>query len=169
MMEYSDRLERLLPFLRKEVPPITELHPIVMEKTDLLIEEAKRLGISVVITDDFRSHEDQNALYEQGRTQKGPIVTQVRGGGSYHNYGLAIDFALRTKGGRIVWDMEHDGNRNGKPDWLEVVDAAKKLGFSWGGDWKSFKDYPHLQMDFGYSISELRRGFRPPNGDEKPE
>jgi peptidoglycan L-alanyl-D-glutamate endopeptidase CwlK len=58
--------------------------------------------------------------------------------------------------------MELDGNRNGEPDWFEVVAVAKELGFSWGGDWKSFKDYPHLQMDFGYSISELQRGYHPP-------
>ncbi len=42
--------------------------------------------------------------------------------------------------------MEYDGNQNGKSDWLEVVEIAKTLGFEWGGDWKRFKDYPHLEM-----------------------
>lgn len=65
---------------------------------------------------------------------------------SYHNYGLAIDFALQKKDGSIIWDMEYDGNQNGKSDWLEVVEIAKTLGFEWGGDWKRFKDYPHLEM-----------------------
>jgi peptidoglycan L-alanyl-D-glutamate endopeptidase CwlK len=157
----ADRLGRYVPFLRKPAPTITELHPVVKEKTNQLVENASRLGITVIITDGFRSHDEQDKLYGQGRTSKGPVVTQVRGGGSFHNYGLAVDFALRTKNGRVVWDMELDGNRNGEPDWLEVVAVAKELGFSWGGDWKSFKDYPHLQMDFGYSISELQRGYRP--------
>jgi peptidoglycan L-alanyl-D-glutamate endopeptidase CwlK len=162
LIEQADRLGRYLPFLRKPAPPITELHPVVKEKTNQLVENVGKLGITIVITDGFRSDDEQDKLYDQGRTSKGPVVTQVRGGGSYHNYGLAIDFALQTKNGRVVWDMELDGNRNGEPDWFEVVAVAKELGFSWGGDWKSFKDYPHLQMDFGYSISELQRGYHPP-------
>ncbi|WP_397373235.1 M15 family metallopeptidase [Paenibacillus sp. PAMC21692] len=157
----TDELGRILPFIQKDAPPVTGLHPIVLAKSNELVEESAKIGIEILITDDFRSHVDQDALFEQGRTAKGPIVTHARGGESFHNYGLAIDFALKTKKGQVIWDMEYDGNRNGEPDWLEVVNIAKGLGFSWGGDWKGFKDYPHLQMDFGYSISELQRGYRP--------
>lgn len=156
-----DGIARFLPFIRKDAPTITDLHPIVLAKTKELVAESAKLGIDMLITDDFRSHDDQDKLYEQGRSSKGPVVTHARGGQSYHNYGLAVDFALRTKKGQVIWDMEYDGNRNGKADWLEVAEIAKGLGFSWGGDWKGFKDYPHLQMDFGYSISELQRGYRP--------
>lgn len=157
-----EQIGRLLPFVKKGAPPITALHPIVAEKQAELVAEAAKLGIAVVITDGFRSLEEQNALYEQGRSTSGPVVTQVRGGSSYHNYGLAIDFALETGKGKIIWDLEYDGNRNGEADWMEVVSIAKRLGFEWGGDWKGFKDYPHLQMDFDYSIGELLRGYRPP-------
>ncbi|OUS78666.1 hypothetical protein B1748_00895 [Paenibacillus sp. MY03] len=157
----TDELGRILPFIQKDAPPVTGLHPVVLAKSNELVEESAKIGIGILITDDFRSHADQDTLFEQGRTAKGPVVTHARGGESYHNYGLAIDFALKTKKGQVIWDMEYDGNRNGEPDWLEVVNIAKGLGFSWGGDWKGFKDYPHLQMDFGYSISELQRGYRP--------
>lgn len=154
--------ERSVPFgTIPNIPPITTLHPIVEEKQAELVAETARIGIQILITDGFRSVEEQDAIFEQGRTTSGPIVTQARGGQSYHNYGLAIDFALRTKKGHVIWDMEYDGNGNGKSDWMEVVDIAKKLGFSWGGDWESFKDYPHLQMDFGYSLRDLQRGKRP--------
>jgi peptidoglycan L-alanyl-D-glutamate endopeptidase CwlK len=71
-----------------------------------------------------------------------------------------VDFALRTKDRDVLWDMEYDGNRNGQSDWMEVVTIAKRLGFTWGGDWVDFPDYPHLQMDFGYSIRELKWGMR---------
>ncbi|GFR56209.1 peptidase M15 [Bacillus sp. CN2] len=107
---------------------------------------ALKKGITVVITEGFRSIEEQNELYRQGRSKKGNIVTYAKGGESYHNYGLAIDFALQKKDGSLIWDMTYDGNRNGTPDWLEVVSIAKTLGFDWGGDWRGFKDYPHLQM-----------------------
>jgi peptidoglycan L-alanyl-D-glutamate endopeptidase CwlK len=52
--------------------------------------------------------------------------------------------------------MERDDNGNGEADWTEAVEIAKELGFSWGGDWPGFKDYPHLEMTFGLSLEELR-------------
>lgn len=163
LVNRNDELARKLPFVRKDAPPVVQLHPIVEAKKDELIAEAAKLGISILITDDFRSNQEQDSLYAQGRTSDGSIVTHARGGESYHNYGLAIDFALKTKQDEVVWDMEYDGNSNGQADWMEVVEIAKRLGFSWGGDWERFKDYPHLQMDFGYSIEELQRGYRPPD------
>ncbi|WP_217591708.1 M15 family metallopeptidase [Cohnella sp. GbtcB17] len=153
----------LLPAeLWREVPPVVSLHPVVAEKMKTLKAEAEALGIRIAITDGFRSETEQDALYRKGRSAPGNIVTNAKGGQSYHNYGLAIDFAIRAKNGDVLWDMEYDGNRNGKADWMEVVGIAKRLGFSWGGDWESFPDYPHLQMDFGLSIPELQRGHRPP-------
>ncbi|MFE6074907.1 M15 family metallopeptidase [Paenibacillus sp. NPDC057886] len=147
----------------QEEVPITGLHPVVAESEKLLVRKAARRGIEVVITHDFRSIEEQDALYNQGRSIAGNVVTNAKGGESYHNYGLAIDFALRTPEGDVVWDMERDDNGNGKADWLEVVELAKELGFTWGGDWANFPDYPHLQMDFGLSINDLKRGKRPPD------
>jgi peptidoglycan LD-endopeptidase CwlK len=145
----------------EKAPPPTGLHPAVAQASNKLVAEASKLGIEVVITDGFRSSAEQDALYRQGRKESGAVVTQVKGGESYHNYGLAIDFALRTPSGKVIWDMEHDGNGNGHADWMEVVDIAKQLGFTWGGDWEGFKDNPHLQMDFGYSIRQLKRGRYP--------
>ena len=77
---------------------------------------------------------------------------------SYHNFGLAVDFAIKTSSNDVIWDMKYDGNGNSVEDWTEVVQLAKKLGFDWGGDWTNFKDYPHLQMNFGLSIAELQSG-----------
>ncbi|WP_053217544.1 M15 family metallopeptidase [Virgibacillus senegalensis] len=138
-----------------------ELHPIVEEKKNQLVEQAEEQGIPIIITEGFRTVARQDELYQQGRSEDGDIVTYAEGGESYHNYGLAIDFALQNENGRAVWDMSYDGNGNGESDWMEIVDIAKELGFEWGGDWARFKDYPHLQMDFGLSIYELKRGKRP--------
>jgi peptidoglycan L-alanyl-D-glutamate endopeptidase CwlK len=124
----------------------TELHPVVEEKKNKLVQQASDQGISIVITEGFRSKEEQDKLYAKGRTEEGNIVTYSKGGQSYHNYGLAIDFAIQLKDGQVIWDMEYDGNNNNQSDWMEVVDIAKNLGFEWGGDWQGFKDYPHFQM-----------------------
>ncbi|SVE43245.1 uncharacterized protein METZ01_LOCUS496099, partial [marine metagenome] len=40
----------------------------------------------------LRTYAEQDDLYEQGRTEPGKIVTNARGGKSWHNFGLAIDF-----------------------------------------------------------------------------
>ncbi|WP_081672929.1 M15 family metallopeptidase [Pontibacillus marinus] len=159
------------PTKKEEVPLPKSLHPAVQKAKERLIDLTKEKGINIVITDGHRSKEEQNALYEKGRSKSGDIVTHVKGGGSYHNYGLAIDFALKLDNGNVIWDMKHDGNGNGESDWMEVVAIAKDLGFEWGGDWSSFKDYPHLQMDFGFSIRELKYGDRPvvENFEEDPK
>lgn len=142
-------------------PLPTELHPIVKERSNQLIQQTAAKGIVIVITDDFRSAEDQDRLYEKGRTAEGNIVTHARGGESFHNFGLAIDFAIKTPSADVIWDMQYDGNQNGIADWNEVVEMAKALGFEWGGDWAQFKDYPHLQINFGLTLTDLQNGKRP--------
>ncbi|QUW23861.1 M15 family metallopeptidase [Sporosarcina sp. Marseille-Q4063] len=139
----------------------TELHPIVAEKVGILIEKTAEQKIKILITDDYRSYEEQDKLYDKGRRTSGKVVTHAVGGESFHNFGLAVDFALQLENGNVIWDIEYDGNRNGQSDWFEVAEIAKELGFQWGGDWRGFKDYPHLQMDFDLTINDLQEGKRP--------
>ncbi|WP_409294635.1 M15 family metallopeptidase [Peribacillus sp. SCS-26] len=139
----------------------TKLHPAVKEKKDKLISLAAKRNIEMVVTDDFRSVEEQNELYEKGRSAPGNIVTHVKGGESFHNFGLAFDYAIKNKAGQVIWDINYDGNGNDKSDWFEVAALAKQMGFRWGGDWERFKDYPHLEMTFGLTINDLLRGERP--------
>ncbi|MFF2587227.1 M15 family metallopeptidase [Peribacillus butanolivorans] len=150
-------LKHLLPPDLDKIKLTDELHPIVAEKKEKLIQQANEKGIAVIITAGFRTLEEQNDLYEKGRLKSGSIVTNAKGGESLHNFGLAIDFALLNKQGEAIWNMEYDGNDNGKSDWMEVVSIAKDLGFEWGGDWSGFKDYPHLQMTLGLSLRELQQ------------
>ncbi|WP_397538458.1 M15 family metallopeptidase [Rummeliibacillus pycnus] len=147
-------------YLGKDAPIPTALDPIVDEMKNKLINDAANQKIDVIITEGIRSFAKQDELYQQGRTTRGKIVTNTRAGESFHNYGLAFDYALLDKNGEIIWDTNYDGNGNGKSDWFEVADIGKKLGFNWGGDWIGFKDYPHLQMTFGLSIDMLKSGYR---------
>lgn len=146
----------------KSAARLIGLNAAVLAGANALIQRTYAKGIPIVITQGLRTVAEQNALYAQGRSKPGSIVTNARGGFSYHNYGLSIDFALLLPDGQSVsWDMKRDGNRNYIADWQEVVQEAKGLGFQWGGDWTSFKDYPHLQMSFGLTIDQLRAGQRP--------
>lgn len=149
------------PLVEHDVPMPTMLHPVVNGYKNELVAKAEAKGIDIIITEGHRSAEKQNSLYEKGRSKEGSIVTNAKAGESYHNYGLAIDFALKDNHGQVSWDMNMDQNKNGESDWMEVVSIAKDMGFEWGGDWSNFKDYPHLQMNFGLSIRQLKYGQRP--------
>lgn len=139
-----------------------KLHPVLLAGASALIQRSYAKGIPIVITQGMRTIAEQNTLYAQGRTKPGNIVTNARGGSSYHNYGLAIDFALLLPDGKTVsWDTSRDGNNDKLADWQQVAQEAKKLGFAWGGDWTSFKDYSHLEMTFGLTTEQLRAGRQP--------
>ncbi len=136
------------------------VHPLVATKARQLIERAYREGINVIITQGLRTVEEQNELYAQGRTKPGKIVTNAKGGYSYHNYGLAFDFAVLNDDGSVSWNVDEK--------WKRVGAIGKSLGLEWGGDWKDFKDYPHFQYTFGLSLADLRAGKRPPQQVIKP-
>jgi len=138
------------------------LNPKVRQMTEELIKRCAEKGIKIIITQGLRTIAEQNALYAQGRTKPGQIVTNAKGGTSYHNYGLAVDFCLLLPNGSASWSMTTDTNKDGIKDWGQVAQIGKALGFEWGGDWKSFKDYPHFQYTYGLSISQLKAGKRPP-------
>ncbi|MGX8176284.1 M15 family metallopeptidase [Exiguobacterium artemiae] len=145
---------------------LKQLHPAVSAGAkDLIRLSHSCYNIDIRITQGYRTKKQQDALYEQGRSQAGEVVTNARGGESMHNYGLAIDF-VQIIDGDISYDLDYDGNQSGKSDWREVAAVGKALGFEWGGDWKRFVDYPHFEMTFGYSLDELQAGERP-NRQEK--
>ena len=102
----------------------------------------------------LRTFAEQDALFAQGRTKPGSVVTKAKGGLSMHNYGLAIDIVLIIDGKTASWDVKGDFDGDGKSDWMEVVTIFKQHGWEWGGDWK-FYDAPHFQKTFGKSVRDL--------------
>lgn len=146
----------------KSTSRISGLQPVVKAATVALIERCYARGVNIIITQGLRTIAEQDALYAQGRTKPGNIVTNAKGGTSYHNYGLAIDFGLLLPDGKQVsWDLKRDADGDKVADWTEVVQEAKTLGFEWGGDFVSITDAPHFQMTFGLTISQLRAGHKP--------
>lgn len=146
----------------KSAAKLSGLIPVVSAAASALIDRCYARGVNVIITQGLRTYAEQDALYAQGRMKPGKKVTKARGGYSNHNFGVAIDFALLLADGRsVTWDTLMDADKDSLPDWSEVVEEAKKLGFAWGGDWRSFTDMPHLEMTFGISTAEFRAGRRP--------
>ena len=135
------------------------LHPKLRQLAENLIEKAAEAGLSIMVTQTLRTVEEQNELYAQGRTKPGRIVTNARGGESFHNYGLAFDIVLMN-GRKPNWDTGADINDNDIDDYFEIGELGERLGLTWGGRWK-FKDLPHFQFTFGLTLKELQSGKSP--------
>ena len=110
------------------------------------------LQIKLRMTAAYRSIEEQNKLYEIGRTKEvdRKPVTQVGGGDSYHNYGFAFDVAP-IENGKLNYSTDK---------WEQIGIIGEGFGFEWGGRWKDFPDKPHFQMTFGSSTSELYKEYQ---------
>ena len=142
-----------------------KLHPkIVQEVIDTItkVEAGFPANIRIRVVQALRTIAEQDALFAQGRTKPGQIVTNARGGSSYHNYGLGIDFAiLYDKDGdgnfeTLSWNTTLDGDKDGIADWQEMVKAFKDLDYHWSGENRTFKDLPHIEKSFGYTVKQLR-------------
>jgi peptidoglycan LD-endopeptidase CwlK len=153
----------LQELLNKAEKRLSLIHPELRLKARELIKRAYDKGIYVIVSQGLRTITEQNALYAQGRTAPGKIVTNAKGGTSYHNYGLAFDFAISNSNGTVVyWDTSIDTNKDGAKDWYQVGAIGQQLGLEWGGSWTGFKDIPHFQLTFGLSIKDLQSGKKPP-------
>lgn len=153
---------------------IATLHPKIRQRVlDRYIHINNKLlgkGVRLRFPYTSRDTKEQEEKYAQGRTKlydsKGRRlgkITNAKGGQSIHEYHLAFDIVL-------LLDKDGDGkfesatyemldfDKDGKADWMEVVDSFKSIGFTWGGDWK-FKDKPHFEMTFGYTWRTLKMKY----------
>lgn len=132
---------------------IEDLHPSFQPLVKEFLSRANRETAPYItfITDGFRSNAEQTALYAQGRTKPGKVVTNAKAGESLHNYGLAVDVAFQLNGQLHYLDELY----------RKIVPHARELGIEWGGDWKSFPDKPHFQYTQNLRIDQLKAGQRP--------
>lgn len=137
---------------------IDKLHPAIREKARAAFIEANQAltgRAQLIITSTLRSFDEQQRIYDQGRTTPGQKATNAKPGQSIHNYNLALDGALMIDGKTLDWNFKKDWDGDKQSDWMEVVLIFKKHGFKWGGDWVSFKDLPHFEMTFGKGWRDL--------------
>jgi peptidoglycan L-alanyl-D-glutamate endopeptidase CwlK len=121
---------------------IEKLHPLVREEVTSIVNEInqKLTGRAKFrITQGLRTFAEQDALFA-----KRPRVTKAKGGQSVHNYGFAVDGVLIIDGKVASWDFKKDWDADGVADWDECVKVFAKYGWSWGGNWNNFKDFPHF-------------------------
>lgn len=101
-----------------------------------------KTGVPMTAVSGFRSPEVQAALYAQGRTTEGPIVTNAPAGSSFHNWGLATDMVPASLVNTPNWSPN-------SPLWNEWGSAAKQAGLTWGGEFSKLYDPAHTQYGTG--------------------
>lgn len=107
----------------------------------------------------LRSLAEQEALYAQGRTKPGPIVTWAQPGDSLHLYGLAIDSCF-LKVGNIRVNPFLEGHPNAEELWREYARFAEAHGFVAGANWRVNKDRPHIERAYGLKLPEIKELYR---------
>ena len=129
---------------------LNDLLPPVKDRAEKMIQGCKDVGIDLLVTSTYRDNVSQDALYAQGRTKPGKIVTNARAGQSFHNYRCAFD-VVPLRNGKPVWDAKD-------PVWQTIGQIGKQFGLEWAGDWKRFKEFPHFQYTGGMTLAQLQKG-----------
>jgi peptidoglycan L-alanyl-D-glutamate endopeptidase CwlK len=130
---------------------LSDLTLETQEKAKALIAGCLLEGITLLVYCTYRDNESQDALYAQGRTTKGAIVTKVKGGMSFHNYRIAFD-AVPLINGKEQWDNV--------TLWKRVGAVAEQAGLNWGGSWQGFVDKPHFQNTKFNGVHEYLKSLK---------
>lgn len=117
---------------------INDLSPAFRVMAAAFLDNVKSAGIDLIVTCTYRTMAEQTALYAQGRTLPGPIVTRAKAGQSAHNYGMAID-VVPIVNGKCCWN-EKD------LVWQEIGNIGQAHKLVWyGAPNAKFHEMPHFQ------------------------
>jgi peptidoglycan L-alanyl-D-glutamate endopeptidase CwlK len=141
---------------------LDDLNSRVKPLAKTLLQRALKAGIPLTVICTLRSMDEQAALYAQGRTKPGPIVTYARPGFSYHNFGLALDVVPTRLLTLKNWGETPDYRDEARALWDQLGSIGVDVGLTWGGDFAELKDRPHFEWSGGLSLAQLRAGARPP-------
>ena len=115
----------------------------LIQVEECFIPIAAIYGNTLRISSGFRTVEEQDELYNQGRTVNGHIVTEALGGRSIHNFGFAVDVVDRWK--------EYDVN------WEKIGKIAEYCGLEHGDE----GDISHFEIRDGLTTEQFVAGMRP--------
>jgi peptidoglycan L-alanyl-D-glutamate endopeptidase CwlK len=140
---------------------LEDLLPCVQTRAVSFIAAAESQipGLKMIVCSTYRDKESQDALYAQGRTTAGRIVTNAKGGQSFHNFRVAFDTFPTLYGKPILF--EKDGDEVSDPIWQKLGAIAKANDLEWAGLWEHFKEAPHFQYTGGLTLEDLANGSVP--------
>lgn len=132
---------------------LDDLNPIVETKARAFLALCEGIGLDVLVISTYRDNESQAALYAQGRTSPGNIVTNAKPGQSYHNWRVAFD-VVPLRNGKPIWGTSGEDGEI----WDKVGLMGESVGLEWAGRWTKFKEFPHFQFTDGNSLAFFQGG-----------
>jgi len=111
------------------VRDLTKLHPAFQPKIEGLLEALEALGTPARLWETLRTPKRGEWLKAQGRSRNGAR--------SMHIFGLAADVICAAHRWRCPRSCGFFSN---------VGEVARGEGLTWGGDWTTIVDRPHVQL-----------------------
>ena len=150
-------------------PQISDMHPKLQEYFKEFSAKMAEAGVPFALTCVLRTKAEQTAYYAQGRKSLVEVNKLRQAAGmsmlvpSENKYTVtstmnskhfpdvngksrAFDIVILKNGKTLVWDIKWDGDKDGIPDYLEAANIAREIGLEAGAFWKTFKDWPHMQL-----------------------
>ena len=115
---------------------LASVHPTLAEKITRALNQMHLEGHPMRVCQGLRTTAQQQALYAQGRTAPGKIVTRADGVHvlSNHQSGRAVDCCFTT--GEAFGEHQ---------PWARYGELVRAEGLHWGGDW-THPDRPHAEL-----------------------
>ena len=123
----------LRKFSERSLAKLQGVDPRLVKVAELALQ---RSPFDFGITEGLRDLQTQKNYVHEGKS---------RTMNSKHLEGRAIDFVVYING-KANWDLE---NYQKVAQVFKQVAAEEGVQIEWGGDWKSFKDGPHIQLKDG--------------------
>lgn len=134
------------------MPPVkinkrrNNVHPILLEKIDRVMNAMKCIGFPMLLTDGVRTAEQQYEIWRQGRERSGKIVTNADGFNKKSNhqikpdgFGHAVDCCFLDINGAPTWSMSYP--------WVAYSELCKAIGLKHGIKLNSSTiDWPHAEL-----------------------
>lgn len=117
------------------IKDIDELSPKTKELAIEFLERCEANGLSVKITETYRTQKRQDMLFEQGRTTSGPVVTWTRN--SKHTSRRAFDIC-EDKTDDPYGDLEF---------FRKCAEIGKEVGLAPGFYFEETQDMPHYELN----------------------
>ena len=153
--ENVDTENKKYSFTQSSLDKMKKVHPKLVEVMKTAIENSP---YDFRITDGARTAEEQNYLYQQGRTRPGQKVTNCDGYKAKSNhqikadgYGHAVDiFPCGVIENGVYRKFTSEEGYDEKKlkliaDHILAVAKSKNVNIEWGGNWK-MNDTPHFEL-----------------------
>jgi peptidoglycan L-alanyl-D-glutamate endopeptidase CwlK len=110
---------------------LSGVHPDLVKVMEEAIKESP---LDFSITEGLRTKERQKELFDAGKSQTM---------NSRHITGKAVDIAVLVDG-KVTWDFKYYQT---VAEHIKKIAKDMKIDIVWGGDWQSFKDGPHFELN----------------------